>query len=260
MPRRYRPSRVLPIRMIVQPHHLDAALNATRLLIRASADDIKDACVGLNWALHRVISSDRGLEPARSILQTLTRLEGGDLTALRSLGLQPNPEGGASGVTHFTHPVTTALAQAAQQRRLLDPEWVISDNPGQALSDVAALASMAADQYRAGIPVAMRRLKLESRRHGERLVFCAIGAYCQLTGRRAARSIGPDTSRHPGQLTGPLPRFLAKLYEQIRLTLKGEAPDPSGLEALNPAQGTLGRWIQIYKKEAAQTPATAAGL
>lgn len=157
------------VRSIVQPEHLAVALAsvgmaatshdaATAALASASAS----ACLDLNWALHRALSTDRGLERARSTLKTLERLQNGDLRPLASVGLPLQCLSQALEKWNGVHPAIAALKEAQNYRRLLDPDWTISDDSDRVRTDVGELAAIAARQYRGGIDTAYKTQKTQS--------------------------------------------------------------------------------------------------
>lgn len=225
------------------------ALEASNLKIVVDARRLEVACYDLNWALHRVITRDRGLEDARATLKKLERLERGDPDAVRSVWFRAGPSG--TGTFSTAHPfINMLLQQAIEWRRLSDPDWAVSNDSDQAKAELAGLAFIAAEQYRAGIRLNSKQLKIRSRQHGERLGLCAIDVYCCLTGRAPARSTSPDTGRCPGKPTGPLVRFLKSIYLQLgSLQINGRnEPSRSRLEGLNPSDHTLVRWIRVYQK------------
>ena len=154
-----------------------------------------------------------------------------------------------------------SLAQAQQVRRLLDPEWTLSDDPDQALRDVAELAAVAAAQISAGIARTKRDQAVESRLKAQALGLEATHTYCLLTGRPARISRIPDGYKGaPGTPTGPLIRFLNELYDCARnrlIALDGNR-DAADIEALNPKSETLVGWIRAFKLDRAQSGALSA--
>ena len=105
--------------------------------------DITACCGSLNYALCRAVTPGRGPEQAQSTLKRPKRLVRGDLAVLPNRDrLLLMAAAGSGAMTVFAGEpdlLMDSLAEAQWVRRLLDPEWTISDDPDQALQDVAEL-------------------------------------------------------------------------------------------------------------------------
>ena len=143
MPRPTRLPRPIPIRTAITENDIRNAVKASLAPLVGAETDITACCGLLNYALCRAVTPGCGPEQARSTLKRPERLVRGDLAALPNRDrLLLMAAAGSGAITVFAGEpdlLMDSLAEAQWVRRLLDPEWTISDDPDQALQDVAEL-------------------------------------------------------------------------------------------------------------------------
>lgn len=253
MPRPTRLPCPIPIRTAITENDIRSAVKASLVLLVGAETDITACCGLLNYALRRAVTPGRGPDQAIGILKRLERLMCGDLTALpdrtRLSVLAAAGSGVVIGSAGKPDLLIDRLREAQLVRRLLDPEWTISDDPGQAMPDVAELAAAAAAQIRAGVARTKRDQGAVSRLRAQALGLEAIHTYRLLAGRPVRVSRTPDGCKGvPGTPTGPLIRFLHEFYHCVRTRLAAldGNRDIADMEALNPKPETLVGWVKAF--------------
>jgi hypothetical protein len=253
MPRRAQLPKPIQIKALIGPDEICGAVRASCSQLVGDETAIAACCIAINYALHRAITPGRGPDQAASTLNRLKRLTCGDLAALPDrahLSQMAAADGDAVAQSGEPDLLMARLNEAQQLRRLLDPDWTISADPEQAMRDVSELAAAAAAQIKAGIARTKQDRRAEFRLTAQAAGVEAIHAYHLLTGRPVRMSRIPDGYEGvPGTPTGPLIRFLNKLYDYARtrlVALDGNR-DIAGVEALNPKPDTLVGWIRAYK-------------
>ena len=140
------------------------------------------------------------------------------------------------------------LREAQQVRRLVDPEWTISDDLNRAKRDVAELAAAVANTRRDQATESCLRARVPG----------LEGAYtcCLLTGRPVRISLIPDERKCvPDPPTGPLICFLQEFYHCVRTRLAAldGNRDTADMEARNPEPETLVGWVTAFDLDRTQS-------